>query len=354
MAFIWAADSNDIRSEGMSYGMMLAVQMGMQAEFDKLWKFAKQYMQYPANTGHDPRGSTTFVGKARSAAARSRSGPHDGACAGRATSTSRPRLYLADQRWKSAGAVNYKQEADKRVGGDAAQRGHGRQPLPDSSTHHRAHGRVRAVRGARTASPTRATTCLLSTSCSRCTDPLPTPRPGRPSPPRAGATWSSQPTPPPGCTPTTPRSLAHPHHGLRRRWSRPVQIRRLARRDEHGPWTTPWFSQDPTLKAQVEKYHAFFANKLGTDNVTNALFNVDGSNPLRRRLHRAHGHARGGRARFERREPQDLRRQPVERRAAERAVSVLSRKRVPAGPCSPSRVSTTTPSEAAQPSYGPL
>jgi oligosaccharide reducing-end xylanase len=40
-----------------------------------------------------------------------------------------------------------------------------------------------------------------------------------------------------------------------------------------------WFSEDPTLKAQVEKYHAFFANHLGTNNVSNALFHVDGSNP---------------------------------------------------------------------------
>src|SRR6478736_1768586 len=35
MAFIWAADSNDIRSEGMSYGMMVAVQMNMQAQVDR-------------------------------------------------------------------------------------------------------------------------------------------------------------------------------------------------------------------------------------------------------------------------------------------------------------------------------
>jgi|GEM_PF-4880523 len=39
-----------------------------------------------------------------------------------------------------------------------------------------------------------------------------------------------------------------------------------------------WLSQNADLKTQVEKYHAFFADKLGTDNVSNALFNVDGSN----------------------------------------------------------------------------
>ena len=50
MAFIWAADSNDVRSEGMSYGMMIAVQMNMQRQFDRLWKFARTFMQYPSDT----------------------------------------------------------------------------------------------------------------------------------------------------------------------------------------------------------------------------------------------------------------------------------------------------------------
>jgi hypothetical protein len=37
LAFIWAADSSDIRSEGMSYGMMIAVQMDLQSQYDRLW-----------------------------------------------------------------------------------------------------------------------------------------------------------------------------------------------------------------------------------------------------------------------------------------------------------------------------
>jgi oligosaccharide reducing-end xylanase len=39
-----------------------------------------------------------------------------------------------------------------------------------------------------------------------------------------------------------------------------------------------WFVQDPRMKTQVEKYHAFFASHLGDDNMENALFSVDGSN----------------------------------------------------------------------------
>ena len=46
MGFIKDIGSNDIRSEGMSYGMMIAVQMDDQAMFNKLWTFSKNYMQH--------------------------------------------------------------------------------------------------------------------------------------------------------------------------------------------------------------------------------------------------------------------------------------------------------------------
>lgn len=46
MAYIDDISNGDIRSEGMSYGMMIAVQLDKKEEFDKLWKFAKTYMQH--------------------------------------------------------------------------------------------------------------------------------------------------------------------------------------------------------------------------------------------------------------------------------------------------------------------
>ena len=46
MAYIYTADTDDVRSEGMSYGMMICVQMNKQEEFDCLWKWAKTYMQH--------------------------------------------------------------------------------------------------------------------------------------------------------------------------------------------------------------------------------------------------------------------------------------------------------------------
>jgi oligosaccharide reducing-end xylanase len=44
MAYIGDIGNGDVRSEGMSYGMMIAVQLEKQDEFDRLWKWAKTYM----------------------------------------------------------------------------------------------------------------------------------------------------------------------------------------------------------------------------------------------------------------------------------------------------------------------
>ncbi len=48
MAYIEDIGNGDVRTEGMSYGMMIAVQLDKKAEFDRLWKWAKTYM-YQAN-----------------------------------------------------------------------------------------------------------------------------------------------------------------------------------------------------------------------------------------------------------------------------------------------------------------
>ena len=44
MAYIEDIGNGDVRTEGMSYGMMIAVQLDKKAEFDRLWKWAKTYM----------------------------------------------------------------------------------------------------------------------------------------------------------------------------------------------------------------------------------------------------------------------------------------------------------------------
>ncbi len=44
MAYIEDTGNVDARTEGMSYGMMMCVQLDMREEFDRIWKWAKTYM----------------------------------------------------------------------------------------------------------------------------------------------------------------------------------------------------------------------------------------------------------------------------------------------------------------------
>jgi endo-1,4-beta-D-glucanase Y len=45
-AYVLDVNNADVRSEGMSYGMMIAVQMGRKPEFDALWNWAATHMRY--------------------------------------------------------------------------------------------------------------------------------------------------------------------------------------------------------------------------------------------------------------------------------------------------------------------
>ena len=51
MAYIEDINNKDVRTEGMSYGMMIAVQMDKKKEFDRLWKWAETYMQHKEGDG---------------------------------------------------------------------------------------------------------------------------------------------------------------------------------------------------------------------------------------------------------------------------------------------------------------
>ncbi len=50
LAYIMDIANNDIRSEGMSYGMMFAVELDHQDQFDALWNFAKTHMWHGEET----------------------------------------------------------------------------------------------------------------------------------------------------------------------------------------------------------------------------------------------------------------------------------------------------------------
>ncbi len=53
MAYIEDIGNGDVRTEGMSYGMMIAVQLDKKNEFDRLWKWTKTYMQHQSGARQD-------------------------------------------------------------------------------------------------------------------------------------------------------------------------------------------------------------------------------------------------------------------------------------------------------------
>lgn len=46
MGYLLDTGNNDVRTEGMSYGMMMCVQLDKKHEFDCIWKWAHRYMQH--------------------------------------------------------------------------------------------------------------------------------------------------------------------------------------------------------------------------------------------------------------------------------------------------------------------
>lgn len=55
LAYIHDIGNDDVRSEGMSYGMMIAVQLDKKQDFDALWNWSKTYMQV-SQAGHPAGG----------------------------------------------------------------------------------------------------------------------------------------------------------------------------------------------------------------------------------------------------------------------------------------------------------
>lgn len=98
--------SNDVRSEGMSYGMMIAVQLDKQGEFDALWNWAKFFM-YHSNPQSPSFGyfswSLRFDGT-----------PNDEMPAPDGEEHFATALYFAANRWGGRdGIYDYRHEADQ-------------------------------------------------------------------------------------------------------------------------------------------------------------------------------------------------------------------------------------------------
>jgi oligosaccharide reducing-end xylanase len=109
LAYIHDLGSKDVRSEGMSYGMMIAVQLNQKTEFDALWNWAKTCM-YHASSSHPAYGYFSWSMTTNGVANDEMPAP-DGE---QYFVTS---LYFAAARWGSgAGICNYRAEADRLLG----------------------------------------------------------------------------------------------------------------------------------------------------------------------------------------------------------------------------------------------
>ena len=110
LAYITDWANNDARTEGMSYGMMIAVQLGKRREFDALWNWSKTYMLM-TDPNNPSRGyfawSMSTDGTPRSTSA-APDGEEYYAMA----------LLFAARRWGNGrGIYNYQAEADRILSG---------------------------------------------------------------------------------------------------------------------------------------------------------------------------------------------------------------------------------------------
>jgi Endoglucanase Y len=106
LAYVSDVLHNDIRSEGMSYGMMIAVQMDKKAEFDALWNYAMTYM-YISKPEHPSEGYFSWSLK-RDGTPNAETAAPDG------EEYMVMSLYFASHRWdKGKGIYDYKTWADK-------------------------------------------------------------------------------------------------------------------------------------------------------------------------------------------------------------------------------------------------
>ncbi len=106
LAYIMDVNSNDVRSEGMSYGMMISVQLNKKSEFDAIWNWSRTYM-YHTRKDHPARGFFAWSMKTDGT-------PLDEMPAPDGEEYFATALYFAAERWgNGSGIFNYKAEADR-------------------------------------------------------------------------------------------------------------------------------------------------------------------------------------------------------------------------------------------------
>ncbi|HTM80189.1 glycosyl hydrolase family 8 [Asticcacaulis sp.] len=110
LAYITDWANNDARSEGMSYGMMIAVQLDKKREFDALWNWSKTYML--TTDPENPSQGYFAWSMGTDGSARAVGAAPDG------EEYYVMALYFAAHRWGNGkGIYNYQAEADKILSG---------------------------------------------------------------------------------------------------------------------------------------------------------------------------------------------------------------------------------------------
>ncbi len=101
MGYISDVKNHDVRTEGMSYGLMLAVQFGRKDIFDRIWRWGKKYMQ---NQSGPWKGY--FAWSCKTDGTRNANGPASDGELYYVTS-----LIFASNRWGNDTGINYLKEA---------------------------------------------------------------------------------------------------------------------------------------------------------------------------------------------------------------------------------------------------
>ena len=101
MGYISDIKNHDVRTEGMSYGMMIAVQLDKKDIFDRLWRWSRKYMQH-----HDGQRDGYFAWSCKTDGTRNAQGAASDGELYFITS-----LLFASNRWGNDTGIDYKAEA---------------------------------------------------------------------------------------------------------------------------------------------------------------------------------------------------------------------------------------------------
>ncbi|MBR0049026.1 MAG: glycoside hydrolase [Prevotella sp.] len=101
MGYVSDVKNHDARTEGMSYGMMIAVQFGEKDIFDRLWRWSKKYMQH-----HDGNRKGYFAWSCQTDGTRNAQGAASDGELYYITA-----LLFASNRWGNNTGIDYKAEA---------------------------------------------------------------------------------------------------------------------------------------------------------------------------------------------------------------------------------------------------